>query len=514
VDARSRRTSDLTVALACLVAFLLVTWYVNSPITAVGNRMFGWEYGFVADSLIGGRGFSDPFGVPSGPTAWMPPIPVALVAAQFLVFGPRTPLALWSALTIKCLGVAASVYLLLRCLDDGRRHRWRYAAALAYVAAIGALPDFFLDLHDIWLVGLVALALVRCFVPLLDGRRDVPRALLLLLSVVAPLTNPALVTPFVMMWAAVLVPAWSRRRAGHGDGSGAGAADPPFRLAAASMALCLGTVLSWTAVSAVRVGLIAPVKSNMWYDFYQANVLDGDGVLRVSTFYRYHPIHSPAVLDRYVRDGERAFMEWHRRASLAFLREHPREFLTRVARRASNAFVFLRPTDDVWEVDVDRLGGVDVACLEAAGVVALDRHQSSPDVPVYLWTNLSDVPDRFRRELARLGPERPDEIFEQWQDARAAVSGLHRGAGAWLRGLGLAGLPALALVLGASNREVRRDSVFRLAALAYPSFLAPYVLISHYARYQLFVLGIQALLVPFGIVAGWRLIRRMAGGAA
>ena len=63
--ARASVRADLAVALACLVAFLLVTWYVNSPVPSVGNRMFGWEYGYVADSLASGRGFSDPFGVPS-----------------------------------------------------------------------------------------------------------------------------------------------------------------------------------------------------------------------------------------------------------------------------------------------------------------------------------------------------------------------------------------------------------------------------------------------------------------
>ena len=166
--------------------------------------MFGWEYGFVAESLVRGRGFSDPFGVPSGPTAWMPPAPVALVAAEFLLFGVRTPYALWCALTLKCIGLAASVYLLLGCLAEGRRYRWRYSAAVAFVAVMGALPDFFLDLHDIWLVVLVALALVRCFVPLLDGRREVPIAMLLVVSVLAPMTSPALVPPFFALWGWVL----------------------------------------------------------------------------------------------------------------------------------------------------------------------------------------------------------------------------------------------------------------------------------------------------------------------
>ncbi len=472
--------------------------------------MFGWEYGFVAESLIKGRGFSDPFGVPSGPTAWMPPAPVALVAAEFLLFGVRTPHAIWGALTLKCVGLAASVYLLLRCLDDGRRYRWRYVAAVAFVAAIGALPDFFLDLHDIWLVVLLALALVRCFVPLLDGRRDAPKALLLAVSVIAPMTSPALVPPFIALWGWVFFRSWKQKRVSAASGRGRDVTSP-FRLGAASLALCLGSVFGWTALTASRMGIVAPVKSNMWYDFFQANVLDADGVMEVSTFYRYHPIHSPEALEQYVREGERAFMESRRREALAFVRLHPGQFLARIAHRARNAFIFLRPTDDVWEVDADQLDAGDVACLEAAGVIALDRHQSTPDAPLHVWTNLTNSPEQFRQELAWLGPSAPDTILDQWQLARAVVGELHQHAWTTLRGLVLAALPTLALLLGLVDRGVRRDSVFRISALVYLSFLAPYVLISHYARYQMFMLGIQALIIPFGFVAGWRLCQRIAG---
>ncbi|MGD1147978.1 MAG: hypothetical protein ABR961_08520 [Thermoanaerobaculaceae bacterium] len=467
----------------------------------------------MAESLVKGRGFSDPFGIPSGPTAWMPPAPVALVAAEFLIFGVRTPAALWCALTLKCLGLAASVYLLLGCLDDGRLYRWRYAAALAFVAVMGALPDFFLDLHDIWLVVLLALALVRCFVPLMERRGDAPRMLMLALSVIAPMTSPALVPPFLALWGWVLFRAWRQRHECRGEPQSRVAA-AQFRLGAASLLLCIGSLLAWSAVTASRTGMVAPVKSNMWYDFYQANALEGDGLLRVSTFYRYHPIHSPAVLERYVQEGEKAFMDWHRQQSMDFLRREPRQFLARVARRASNAFVFLRPTDDVWEVDADQLDEGDVACLAAAGVIALDRHQSTAEAPLYLWTNLSDTPERFSRYLAWLGPLEPEAIFEQWRFAGSEVVKLHRDARTWLRGFALAGLPSIALLLGLCDQGIRRDSVFRVSAVVYLGFLAPYVLISHYARYQMFMLGVQALVVSFGFVAGWRLARRVAGRAA
>jgi hypothetical protein len=162
------------------------------------------------------------------------------------------------------------------------------------------------------------------------------------------------------------------------------------------------------------------------------------------------------------------------------------------------------------EVDTDLIEARDVACLAAADVIALDRHQSSPDVPVYMWTNLRERPERFRQELAGLGPAQGDTILRVWEDARAELARDDGGALSWLRGLGLAGVPAASIVLGVCVRRVRQDSVFTLAALFYLCFLVPYVLISHYARYQMFVLGIQALLLPFGLtVASWPVCRML-----
>src|SRR5579864_1940556 len=51
------------------------------------NFGFGWEMGRVAASLASGHGFSNPFGPPTGPTAWEPPLYPYLIAAVFLLFG-------------------------------------------------------------------------------------------------------------------------------------------------------------------------------------------------------------------------------------------------------------------------------------------------------------------------------------------------------------------------------------------------------------------------------------------
>ena len=51
------------------------------------NFGFGWEMGRIGASLASGHGFGSPFGPPTGPTAWEPPLYPYLVAGVFRVFG-------------------------------------------------------------------------------------------------------------------------------------------------------------------------------------------------------------------------------------------------------------------------------------------------------------------------------------------------------------------------------------------------------------------------------------------
>ena len=51
------------------------------------NFNFGWEMGGIGASIASGRGFANPFGPPTGPTAWEPPVYPYLTALVFLAFG-------------------------------------------------------------------------------------------------------------------------------------------------------------------------------------------------------------------------------------------------------------------------------------------------------------------------------------------------------------------------------------------------------------------------------------------
>ena len=75
-----------------LIALILrVGWIVVGHTykfkTTENNFSFGWEMGSIAASLASGHGFSNQFAVPSGSTAWEPPLYPYLIAGVFQIFG-------------------------------------------------------------------------------------------------------------------------------------------------------------------------------------------------------------------------------------------------------------------------------------------------------------------------------------------------------------------------------------------------------------------------------------------
>ena len=56
---------------------------LTSSRAPTNNFGFGWEMGRIAAAIASGRGFSDPLGAATGPTAWEPPLYPYLTAGVF-----------------------------------------------------------------------------------------------------------------------------------------------------------------------------------------------------------------------------------------------------------------------------------------------------------------------------------------------------------------------------------------------------------------------------------------------
>ena len=109
--ARIRTSQFWMVAIAL---FLRVGWIVVGHTykfkSAENNFGFGWEMGRIGAAIASGRGFSDAFGTPTGPTAWEPPMYPYLIAGVFHVFGIYSRASAFILLSIN------SVFSALTCI--------------------------------------------------------------------------------------------------------------------------------------------------------------------------------------------------------------------------------------------------------------------------------------------------------------------------------------------------------------------------------------------------------------
>ena len=74
--------------MVAIALFLRVGWIIVGHTykfkSADNNFGFGWEMGRIGAAIASGHGFSNPFGPPTGPTAWEPPLYPYLIAVCFI----------------------------------------------------------------------------------------------------------------------------------------------------------------------------------------------------------------------------------------------------------------------------------------------------------------------------------------------------------------------------------------------------------------------------------------------
>src|ERR1700722_19969488 len=86
---RKAATSLLLILIVAFGARLAFAWDQarQIPAVALATAPFEQETGSIARSIATSKGFSNPFGRETGPTAWLTPVYPLLVAAVFKVFG-------------------------------------------------------------------------------------------------------------------------------------------------------------------------------------------------------------------------------------------------------------------------------------------------------------------------------------------------------------------------------------------------------------------------------------------
>ncbi len=278
------------------------TWLFSHP----------WEMGLLANTLIHGQGYSSPFGVPTGPTAFIAPGYPTLIAAIFLLFGSDTFASAIVIITMHILVSLVTIGLIMhiaRQMLDSRTATiagWVWAVSLPLLF----LPEIFWEssFSECALVGVVALAL--------RYRREPTTAHWILfgaLCAIIALMNPALVFSLIaiMGWLA-----WQTRRIS--------------RTAPILGLLALALVYApWPIRNAVRFHAFIPLRSTVGFEMWMGNRPGATGFLNESIF----PMFNQQELTSYRSQGEVAYTRGKSDQAWAYIRANPRIFVKLTLRR-------------------------------------------------------------------------------------------------------------------------------------------------------------------------------------
>jgi len=309
--ASARRTTWIILCVA-FIARMLVLWDTIATHPRDWLYSHGIEMGLLANSLIHGQGYSSPFGVPTGPTAFIAPGYPTIIAGVFLIFGVYS-FASAIAIMLLQLGVClVTVWLMMHISREILDERTAKLAGSFWAISFPLLwmPTIFWEtsLSACALPGMIALAL-RC-------RQRPTMAMWALMGAccaVLGLINPALLPSFVaiMGWTA-----WQTRRVARWT---------PLL----GVLTLLAVFAPWPIRNAQHFHAFIPLRSTVGFELWMGNRPGGTGYLDVALF----PTFDKQELANYISEGEVAYTRGKSQAAWTYIRAHPGTFVVLSARR-------------------------------------------------------------------------------------------------------------------------------------------------------------------------------------
>jgi hypothetical protein len=310
-EASQSRTTWTILAIA-LVARLLVMWgvVVMNPRNWLFTR--GIEMGLLANSLIHGLGYSSPFGVDTGPTAFIAPGYPTLVAAVFLVFGSDSFASAITIMLLQLVVCLCTIWLMMHVARETFGERAANLAGAFWAVSIPVLwmPTVFWEtsISACSVMGMIAFAL-RC-------RRHPTKAAWMLWGTSAALvglTNPALLPSILAIMGLVAYETWHVARAA-----------PLLGLLA-----LLVVFAPWPIRNAYRFHAFIPLRSTVGFELWMGNRPGATGYLDVTLF----PMFDKKELQAYLTEGEVGYTRGKTEQAWTYIRANPRIFVTLTIRR-------------------------------------------------------------------------------------------------------------------------------------------------------------------------------------
>jgi 4-amino-4-deoxy-L-arabinose transferase-like glycosyltransferase len=310
--ARRSTIAVLLLALALRV-FVLRTVVVSYPQGWLFTR--GLEMGWLANSLLAGKGLASPFGTPTGPTAFVAPGYPILIAGIFRLFGANSVASAVVVMALQIVFNLITIWLMMRIARTLFNQRTASITGLIWAVSPPLLwmQTIFWDtsLAICLLTGVVAFALH------LRARMTNPLWLLLgALCAVTALINPAMLFALgaIVLWLAFQQPTCELRG---------------VLLATLTFAVVFSP---WPLRNARVFHAFIPLRTTVGFEMWMGNRPGATGYLDESLF----PAFNPQELNDYKTRGELGYTAHKSALARQFILDHPATFarltLTRILR--------------------------------------------------------------------------------------------------------------------------------------------------------------------------------------
>ena len=292
-------------ALALRGTFLYL-YVVQHNARALSTIPFLFEPGNIAYSLATGNGFSNPFRVETGPTAWMTPVYPLLLAAIFRLFGTYTLNAFIAAASFNAVCSALTCFPLWLAARRIANTPTAVLATVLWAVFPTAIILPYESLFDASLSTLLATSLLAATLAIVESGRVRHWCAYGFLWGLALMTNAAFVAllPFLFGWAEYQ----SHRNALY-----------HFRNAALAAAMTLLCCVPWTVRNFREFHTLVPLRSVGGLALWLGNN-EHAGSNSVAGL---HPISNQAERDHYVEVGEILYMREKQSLAMDYIFSHP-----------------------------------------------------------------------------------------------------------------------------------------------------------------------------------------------
>jgi 4-amino-4-deoxy-L-arabinose transferase-like glycosyltransferase len=267
------------------------------------------EGAHIAAAIASGQGFSNPFGPPTGPTAWLGPLFPFILSRFFIAFGIYTPTAIFWALIFNCTVSALTcipIYFIARYTFGDRVAAWSAWAWTLFPYTM------YWGMRHPWDTPLSAFLLTLVFmmtIHLAESSTPLRWALYGLLWGIAGLCNTAelVFLPFAGCW--ICYRQFRQRK-------------PFFLNASLGAALFFATIAPWIIRDYMVFHKFIPIRGNFGVEFHLGNSPQAQGAWQAFL----HPSQNILELRLYKEMGEPAYVHSKLELASQFVRTHPARF--------------------------------------------------------------------------------------------------------------------------------------------------------------------------------------------